>query len=135
MTTRSYLIRDFMTPQPHAIEPHEPVAAARERMRQLRVQHMPVRAAGRAIGLLSERDLAFLEGLATRTDAAGLGAFKVMDVMVPDPFCVAPDMPLHDVADVMSREKIGSALVVEDDGRLLGIFTVTDALKALSRVT
>jgi CBS domain-containing protein len=34
----------------------------------------------------------------------------------------------------MAARKFGSAVVVDEDGRVIGIFTTTDALDALARV-
>ncbi len=133
MTSNDPTIAAYMTTAPHAIEPHEPVAAALQRMRELNVLHLPVRAAGRTVGVLSERDLGVLEAAMRGPEAVrGLKTLKVMDVMTPDPFCARPGMSLREVAAAMAERKIGSALVVDDAGRLLGIFTVTDALKALA---
>ena len=49
----------------------------------------------------------------------------VSDVMTPDPVCVAPDTSLLDTARQMRDQGIGAVLVV-DDGQLLGIITDRD---------
>jgi CBS domain-containing protein len=50
--------------------------------------------------------------------------------MSDEPFVVAPDSLLEEVAEAMAKNKHGSALVVER-ATLVGIFTSTDALRAL----
>lgn len=129
MSKPSITVKDFMTLAPHAIEPHQSVASAHQRMRQLNVLHMPVRAAGKAVGILAERDIEVLSSASKGTE---LNTLEVGEVMTPDPFCVRPDEPLSNVAASMAKAKIGSALVVDANGTLVGIFTVTDALRALS---
>lgn len=130
---RNFAVKDFMTASPHAIEPHESAEKAFQRMRDLKVLHMPVRARGLAVGILSERDVALLSTLPGQ-HRVDLKTMQVSEVMTPDPYCVKPDAPLRNVAADMARSKIGSALVIDDAGVLLGIFTVSDALRALSTV-
>jgi CBS domain-containing protein len=50
--------------------------------------------------------------------------------MTPDPFWVSVLSAITEAAWVLARRKLGCALVVED-GRVVGIFTTTDALRAL----
>lgn len=120
-------INQFMTPAPNAIEPHQTIAAAQAAMRELGVLHLPVRSGGKVVGIVSERDLLL---------AAGLKGFDpkhtiVGDVMMSDPYCVAPETPARKVLDEMIERKLGSALIVDETHQLIGIFTVTDALLAL----
>jgi sulfide:quinone oxidoreductase len=56
---------------------------------------------------------------------------KVGDVMFADPLTVAPEDTLGEVAEKMSEHDVGSALVVEY-GRLIGILTSRDMLRALA---
>ena len=50
-----------------------------------------------------------------------------------EPYTVAPDAQLREVARTMAERKIGSAVVV-DGGEVTGVFTTTDALRALAAV-
>jgi acetoin utilization protein AcuB len=45
-------------------------------------------------------------------------------------YCVSPDAPLVEVAREMAEHKYGSAVVVEGP-KVVGVFTTTDALRAL----
>lgn len=136
MSNASFEIKNFMTEGPHAIEPHEPLSVARDRMRHLKVLHLPVRAAGRAVGILSARDVDLMAGTYDRAGRSeDFARTPVADVMTPDPFTVRPESPLSYVASQMAERKIGSALVVDGDGRLLGIFTANDALEALATLS
>jgi acetoin utilization protein AcuB len=51
--------------------------------------------------------------------------------MAGEPYTVAPDAPLEEVATRMADRKLGSALVV-DRGSVVGLFTTVDALRALA---
>ena len=55
----------------------------------------------------------------------------VSEAMTAEPYTVEPDERVDVVAREMARRKIGSALVTHN-GRLLGLFTATDALLALA---
>lgn len=69
-----------------------------------------------------------LEGVAEeRFDTA-----MVEDIMTPVTFTVEPDMTVPELADFLLRGRIHRAVVVED-GRLEGIVTSTDVLRAVSR--
>lgn len=58
---------------------------------------------------------------------------KVRDVMTRDVVTVAPDAPLQAAVDLFLGRRI-SGLPVVADGRVVGILTETDALRALRRL-
>jgi acetoin utilization protein AcuB len=95
-------------------------------MRDHGIRHLPVCRGRELVGVLSDRDVNLVQNLAhARPDE-----ITVEDAMTPDPYVVAPDTPLNQVARVLVDRKIGSAVVL--DGRdLVGVFTVTDGLQAL----
>lgn len=121
-----YTIRRFMTVAPHAITTRHTLAEAHQAMRERGVRHLPVVDDGQLKGVVSQRDLYLLETL------RGVDAAREMveEAMSSEPYVVAPDAALEEVAEAMATQKHGSALVVEE-ATLVGIFTTTDALKAL----
>jgi CBS domain-containing protein len=52
--------------------------------------------------------------------------------MTPEPYSVTPDAPLWEVAKHMAREKFGCAVITDDGGAVVGLFTTTDALHVLA---
>jgi sulfide:quinone oxidoreductase len=64
-------------------------------------------------------------------DAFGESDETVADVMTADPLVVAPEDTIGEVAEKMRERDIGSALVA-DYGRLIGIITSRDMLRALA---
>jgi acetoin utilization protein AcuB len=123
------VIADFMTPAPYVISPDAPLPRAQALMREHGFRHLPVMRGEQLVGIVSERDIALVQ-CATRR---GADEFFVGDVMTPDPYVAARDLPLTKVAREMADRKIGSAVVV-DGKRIAGVFTVTDALEALVEV-
>ncbi len=93
-------------------------------------------AAPGAVPVEVEFDAAKVHGLAAlrleiAPDGEGEGGATVADVMSTDPLFVAPEDTLGEVAEKMRARDFGSALVV-DYGRLIGILTSRDLLRAFA---
>ncbi len=121
------VVRQYMTPGPFTIAQDQSLAIARSVMLEHRVRHLPVLAAGRIVGMLSERDLLLVESL----PGVSPGEVRVEEAMVQNVFTVAPDDPVGEVVAVMLDRKLGSAVVLEED-HVVGVFTTVDALAALT---
>jgi len=120
-----------MTPFPFSIQITASLLEAEQLMKARNFRHLPVMADGRLSGVLSERDVrSALLAHRKRADASEL---RVSDAYREDAYVVEASMPLDQVAAAMSERHIGSAIVIKD-GKLVGIFTSTDACRALARV-
>ncbi len=117
----------YMTGMPHLIQRHESLLAAHRAMREHRIRHLPVLHGRRLVGIVSDRDLHLVETLRDVDPRV----VRVDEAMTPEPFTVGPGASLLRVARSMARGKYGSAIVMER-GRVVGIFTTTDALDALA---
>jgi CBS domain-containing protein len=62
---------------------------------------------------------------------SGLDEFSVSDIMTPVTFSVDPDDTVEELADFLVRGRIHRAVVTQD-GRLLGIVTSGDVLRAVA---
>ncbi len=116
----------FMTPSPHSIGRDQSLETAHTMMRAYGIRHLPVLEAGKLAGILSQRDLYFVESIApldTRT-------VKVEEAMSQETYSVRPDTPVDEVAHEMIDRRYGCAVVIEG-GKVVGVFTTTDALRAL----
>ena len=69
-----------------------------------------------------------LEGVVSNANA-----LQVADAMTEEPYFTAPDRPIDEVAAEMAEHKYGSAIVVQN-GKVVGIFTTTDACAALAEL-
>jgi acetoin utilization protein AcuB len=116
-----------MTPSPHTIGDDQPLARAHELMRDHKIRHLPVLHGGKLVGIVSLGDLHLIETLGD-TD---LEHVAVEDAMTPDPYVVPPDADLREVARTMASHKYGTAIVTRGS-KIVGIFTTTDALRALT---
>ncbi len=123
-------VKNYMTTTLHSISPDDTISTAKARMSQLGVRHLPVIAADRLVGVISSRDLFLLDALKDRM----VQLIKVSDLMSEKPYAVSPQTPISEVAMGMAELRIGSAVVLEGT-RVVGLFTTTDALRALSDLT
>ncbi|MGZ3420545.1 MAG: CBS domain-containing protein [Polyangiales bacterium] len=122
------LVRDYMTPSPHTVGGDQPLAVAHAFMRENGIRHLPVLHGGKLVGVVSQRDLYFLETLA----GVDPNTVKVEEAMTAEPFTVAPNDDLRSVAAEMAKHRYGTAIVCDPSGLVRGIFTTTDALRALA---
>jgi len=116
-----------MTPAPHWIGAGQACSEAQSMMREHRIRHLPVLRQARLVGVVSERDLALVQSLPGMRPEA----LPVEEAMTDPAYTVAADTPLPEVARVMATRKFGSAVVMDGD-EVVGVFTTTDALRALA---
>jgi acetoin utilization protein AcuB len=126
MTTKP-TISEFMTPSPYTIGYDQPMVVAQQLMRDHHIRHLPVLRGGVLAGVVSQRDLYFLETIAG-TDPKKVAVYEAM---TPDPYEVPPDCPLDDVAEEMAKHRYGCAVVTAPGRGVVGMFTTTDALSAI----
>jgi acetoin utilization protein AcuB len=121
------VMRNWMTASPHSIGRDQPLAVAHRLMREHDLRHLPVLERGKIVGVVSQRDLYFLETFA----AVDQETECVDEAMTSDVYCVAPDARIEEVVAEMARHKYGCAVVVENS-KTVGVFTTTDALHLLA---
>lgn len=121
-------IEKYMTPMPHTINAGLPLKMAKEMMSKYGIRHLPVQEGGKLVGVITDRDLKLAYSM---NDQAN---FLVDDVMTPDSYAVEPQENLDTVLTVMAERKLGCAVVAQENGKVVGIFTATDGLRAFSEV-
>lgn len=138
-------VKDIMTRDPISIEQDTPVGTAIDVMAEKKIRHLPVvNEGGEVVGIITDRDLrsaalapALEQHLSetARRRLKGIGAalenLRVKDTMTWNPVTATPGMPVTQAAAMMLERHIGSLPVV-DKGRLVGIVTDRDAVKALA---
>lgn len=102
---------------PITMSPGQTIGEARAVMRENSISGVPVTVEGRAVGILTNRDLRFERRL-DRT---------VREVMTSQGLVtVPPGTDLERCKDLMQQHKIEKLLVVDDEGRLNGLITIKD---------
>ncbi|HXZ86865.1 MAG TPA: CBS domain-containing protein [Myxococcota bacterium] len=132
-------LRELMTLDPETVEPDRPALAALDLMIDRGVRHLPVLdRRGRLRGVVSIDDLRaafpFAVSLVRPPSVAerqgGLD-LAVGEVMTHGAITARPEMQVAEAASMLVRFRIGCLPVVDDSGKLVGIFSESDALKAL----
>ena len=119
------LIRRWMTKDPVVIGPGEMLAEARRKLDKGNFRRLPVVEHGKLIGIITDRDL--------RQHVGQLEHTRVDAVMARPVITVAPDMLLDQVANLLVKHKVGGLPVI-DGGKLVGIITAIDLLRAFGEV-
>jgi acetoin utilization protein AcuB len=112
------------------------VADAWSIIRSRQVRHLPVLDSDRRlIGMVTDHDLRLVileRCLQEEPDrlAETLGRLRVNEIMTWAVITVRPDADIRDAARIMHDHKLG-ALAVADAGRVVGILTATDVIRAV----
>ena len=120
-----------MTPFPHSVDVDAPLADAHRMMREGHFRHLPVTSGTNIAGILTDRDIKLVLG--PEFGSPDERELSVRDAYVQEPCVVPASTPLATVARTMAEHHIGSAIVTKND-KLVGIFTVTDACRALAQL-
>ncbi len=123
-------IQHYMTAHPHLIGRAHTLSEAHQMMREHKVRCLPVTDGDELVGVVSLHDLHLIETL----DGVDPDVVTVEEAMTREPFTVGPLCAVEDVAHQMAERGYGSALVV-DRGRVIGVFSRTDALRALVTIS
>ena len=126
------LARDIMQPHPVSATPETRLPHLIRVLQRRGFRHLPVVAAGKLVGILSDRDLkqavasaaAATEG---REGARILDRLTAAEIMARSVVTISPTSGVDEAARLMATRKI-SALPVTEEGRLIGIVTETDVL-------
>lgn len=124
-------VEEFTTPNPITAQVSTSLDELRQIMADNGIRHLPIMNGKSVIGIVSERDLKVASGLTSSEKRL----VTAKDIMIEAPVTVSMNDSLGDVAFEMSKSKIGSVIVNDENDELLGIFTVTDALNALIEIS
>lgn len=131
---RGRLVRDYMTTDPVTLVETDALRAAVELVLVRRVRHAPVVSEdGSLVGIVTDRDVkrmlpSPLEAPDSEEYERLLDETPVARVMTREPVVIQGAMTVAQAVRLMLQRRIGGMPVL-DDGRLVGIFTETDALR------
>jgi len=132
-------VKELMTPSPITTGPDTPVLEARQLMIQKRIRHLLVVDGPKLLGIVTDRDIRLnLPSPATSLSVWEvnylLARMTVESAMTTSVVVVSPRHDAKEAASLMLDHKIG-ALPVVDGGRLVGIITETDLLRAFVKLS
>jgi CBS domain-containing protein len=89
---------------------------------------IPVTHEGRPVGVVTDRDIA----LALADHQADLASTPLEALMTPDVITIAADASLDEATELLGGKRLRRLLVIDADGRLVGVLSWTDLVPHLS---
>lgn len=117
---------DYMTPLSHTLGPDAKLADVKSLMERYGIRHVAILDDGAVVGIVTMSDVFVLDHTLATDDETT----RVSEVMTSEPYQVEGATSLGVVAREMTARRIGSAIVLHQ-GKPAGVFTSTDALRAL----
>jgi acetoin utilization protein AcuB len=129
------LIKDWMTKDPITITENTSMIKAIHIMSERRFRRIPVVAAGRLVGMVTDRDLKEASpSKATTLDVHELyyllAELQVKEIMSRNPVSVSEDDTVEHAAQIMLEHTISGLPVVDASGQVVGIITQSDVFRA-----
>ena len=112
-------VREVMTSNPRSVSPGDSIQVAARIMREEDCGIVPVVEGGRAVGVVTDRDIV------VRAVAEGGCDRPVRDICTADVVYAKPDMSTRDAERLMAEYQVRRLPVVEND-RLVGIVSIGD---------
>jgi CBS domain-containing protein len=140
------VVRDVMTAAVVTVVPEDSIREAARRMLGNRIGGMPVVAGRRVVGVVSEGDIidaltpaddrergrTVLDLVMAGREPAPSRPRCVEDIMSKWVVAVPPTATIWEAASTMHRRGIKRLPVTDDEGRLVGIITVADLIRAVA---
>ncbi|MBW1648066.1 MAG: CBS domain-containing protein [Deltaproteobacteria bacterium] len=130
-----------MTPRVITIGKEASLLEAKDLMRNKNIRHLPVvDEQQKLLGIITDRDIrgamplenVRLPDFCKKMEVAS--QLKVGDVMTPDPITIGPHDTIEDALLMFEQKKVGAFPVIDAEGRLKGIISVRDILRAFTNV-
>jgi acetoin utilization protein AcuB len=130
-----------MTRKVITVDPEAGVFEAQELMATHQIRHLPViDAKHRLIGVVTDRDIRsalpykFIKESVSEKEKKNFSKLKIKDIMTQDPITISPTYTIQDALVIIQDSKVGALPVVDEDGKLKGIISVRDLLRAFINV-
>lgn len=130
-------IHDHMTPSPVTVTPEQTVAEAIDILQRYNIRHLPVvDEQGVLQGILSDRDLrsarpsTVAQSKERGTVEEKVNKTPVSVLMTRDCLFLVPHATLDDALLLFQSRKIGALPVVNEEEKVVGVFTTADLMNA-----
>ena len=125
----------WMTHNVITVNQADPVSLAFELLLTNDIRHLPVLSRGKLAGIITDRDLheALIPSDPSHTHRSmyhTVKNIKAKNIMTPNPISIEADAPIDRAAQIFLDRKIDCLPVKDEKGKLVGILTSTDILKA-----
>lgn len=134
-------VRDYMTRNPVTVTPDVVIPAVRDLLRDRGFRHVPVvNEDGRLLGVVTDRDIrsAYPSLLVSEQERAAqldiLQQTPVKTIMSQNVVSLHVNATLDDALLLIDRKKVGAVPVVDDNGHVVGVFSIRDLMRAYSQL-
>jgi len=134
------LVKNWMSKNVITIDANDSMQDAIKLLKEYNIHMLPVMKKDKLVGIVTDRDLK----KASASDATTLEVhellylltkIKVKDIMTKDPITVPPDYTAEETAQVLLKNRISGAPVVDENGHVVGTITQTDLFRVLISLT
>jgi len=133
---KKMLLKEVMTPNPVTLNIDESFCRVAEIFTEKDIRHLPiVNAQGLILGIISQRDLNRITSPKKGPngeylyDPAELTKYILKQHVIHKVFSLTPEDTLEKAVELMAQHKLGCIPIVDPNGRVIGITTVTDMMK------
>jgi acetoin utilization protein AcuB len=130
-----------MTRKVITVDQEAKIFDAQELMTANDIRHLPVvEEDNRLVGIVTDRDIrsalpySFFKKAISETEKEKISELRVKDIMSKKPISISPTYTIQDALMVIQDSKVGALPVVDDDGKVTGIISVRDLLRAFINV-
>jgi acetoin utilization protein AcuB len=137
---KDMLVKNWMHKVVITIDEDDSMHDAMRLLKDHDIRMLPVMKKGKLVGIVTDRDLK----RASASDATSLEVhellyllteIKVKEIMTKNPITVPYNFTVEEVAEVLWKNRISGAPVVDDDGQIVGTITQTDIFRLLIALT
>jgi len=134
------LVKNWMSKNVIAIDINDSMQEAIRLLKENDIKMMPVLKKGKLVGIITDRDLK----RASASDATTLDVhellflvskIKIKDIMTKDPIMIPEDFTVEETAEILLKNKISGAPVIDNEGKVVGTITQTDLFRVLIALT
>jgi acetoin utilization protein AcuB len=134
------LVKNWMSKNVITVDINDSMQDAIRRLKENDIKMLPVMKRGKLVGIITDRDLK----KASASDATTLDVhellfllskIKIKDIMTKDPIMIPDDFTIEETAEILLKNKISGAPVIDNEGKLVGTITQTDLFKVLIALT
>jgi len=134
-------VSQSMTRKVITIDQEADIFEAQEKMSRNRIRHLPViDSQDRLVGIVTDRDIRsalpfkLFKDPGLEAEKEKISGLKIKDVMTQNPRTISPDYTIQDALLLIQDMRVGALPVVDDQGKLKGIISVRDLLRAFINV-
>lgn len=130
-------IAAYMKKPPVTVRPETTIAEVRALLSTKHFRHLPVvDENGRLLGMVTDRDIrsAYPSSVITvkqaQDEIVKVGQSPVCEIMSWDVVFLSPHATLDDALILLDRQKVGALPVVDENHKVVGIFSIRDLIQA-----